>query len=392
MKTRTKFSPARGTFWFICLGLFIVIDLFPQLPDGSIAPDAALPVPGSAVVIHCKNTLSDAEAINRAISASPEGAEIVICGECLIDKTIRLLDRRSYRGQSRAGTILKQADGANLVAMVASAGFLDNKPYTDGPMSIRDLRLDGNRKNNEQVKTAGLALRSWLSVVEYIHIGNMGGDGLLLTNSSADRTGLRSTQVNGLIANNFITHSGGHGIHIEDSQNAVTDWILCDNWIASSGMDGIHMENAAGWYIERNHIYGVPQNAIFAERLWATSISNNYIEGFGEGEKPGTWHGIYGTLQGGAASTIANNRILNLHEDKLAASSYRYLALTVRYDTAVVAVTGNAIRCSGPPRGTGIYYDAPENTTLRVTSAGNIVENVTEKRFVGKHVVLEKGQ
>ena len=42
----------------------------------------------------------------------------------------------------------------------------------------------------------------------------------------------------------------------------MTDWIIADNWIADSGVDGIHMENVAGWFIERNHIFGVPHHAI----------------------------------------------------------------------------------------------------------------------------------
>jgi hypothetical protein len=377
----------------LCLLAVVIIESYvPAQPSGNPGTaEAAAPVRESAIVVRCANTLSDAGRINEAISASPEGAEIVICGECLIDRTIRLLQNRSYRGQSRSGTVLKQADGANLIALLASSGFLENNPYTDGPVYVSHLQLNGNRKNNTETPTAGLILRSWLSVVEDMHIRNMGGDGLRLTNCSENRTGLQTTQVNGRITNNFITHSGGHGIHIEDTQNAVTDWILCDNWIASSGKDGIHMDNAAGWYVERNHIYGVPQNAIHAERLWASSISDNYIEGFGEGDTAGTWHGIYASIQGGAASTIADNRIMNFREEKHESSLFRYLSLRVRYDTGMVVVTGNSIRSKGVPRGTGLYYDAPVHTRLVVTSCGNVIRDVIKKRHVGVNVILDGG-
>lgn len=351
---------------------------------------SASPSP-TAIVVVGSNTSSDAARINDAIQDSPEGAEIVIRGKCLINEPIRLLGSRSYRGESRTGTVLKQADGANLVALVASSTFLDNKSWTGTPISLRHLRLDGNRKNNPKSDTAGLVLRSWLSVVEDVHITNMGGDGLRLTNLSANGTGLKTTQVNGRIANCFIERSGRHGVFVEDTQNAVTDWIITDNWIAGSGADGIHLDNAAGWFVERNHIYGVPGNAIFAHRLFATSISNNYIEGFGEGDEPGTWHGIYATLQGGPGSTIANNRIANAHDAEHGDHQYRYIALTVNYGTAMAVVTGNVLRGRETLHGTGLHYAAQSDRKLLVTSVANAVEGVMEKRFVNDKVILDRG-
>ena len=379
----------RGIGWLFTSIYIVSMSACAESPGSKTQANSSAKQP--AVIIECSNTLKDAERINEAIANSKEGSEIMICGECLINETIRLLDNRSYQGESRTGTILKQADGANLDAIVASSGFLENKPYTDSPVFIRNIHINGNRKNNTKAATAGLVMRSWLSVVEYVQIKNMGGDGIRLTNISSDGTGLKSTQVNGRIANNFITHSGGHGVFIQDSQNAVTDWILSDNWIASSGKDGIHMDNAAGWYVERNHIYGVPQNAIYAHRLFGTSISNNYIEGFGETNKTGNWYGIYASLQGDKASTIANNRIFNFHDEKNPSSNYRYLALSVNYDTAMVVVSDNAIQGNGTPYETGLYYDSPEDFQLDVTSKGNAVRKVGKKRFVGKNVMLNKG-
>jgi hypothetical protein len=198
--------------------------------------------------------------------------------------------------------------------------------------------------------------------------------------------------VNGRISANFIENSGRHGVYVEDAGNAVTDWILSDNWIANSGVDGIHMDNAAGWVIERNHIYGVPQNAIYAHRLFATSICDNYIEGFGETKELGTWCGIVAQVQGDAASTIAHNRIFNFGGEKNAGSNYRYLALSVTYGTGMVIVTGNAIRGAGTPRGTGLYYTAGDKLGLIVVSTGNAVEGVNTPRFVDARVTMAPGQ
>ncbi|MEW6360370.1 MAG: right-handed parallel beta-helix repeat-containing protein [Planctomycetota bacterium] len=348
-----------------------------------------------AIYVACDNTLSDAAKINGAIAGSPAGAEIVICGQGLINQTIKLLGHRAYRGESRTGTVLKQADGANLAALLASDTFLENKDFTGAPVSVRDLTVDGNRTNNTQSETAGIVLRSWLSVVENVVIRNMGGDGLRLTSVSANGAGIKTSQVNGRISGNFITHSGRHGLFVEDPQNAVTDWTLTDNWIASSGIDGIHLDNAAGWMVARNHVYGVPQNAIYAHRLFATTISDNYLEGFGETAQAGTWHGIYATVQGGAASTIANNRVFNfgLRKDpaKGLASTYRYIAILANYKTGVVSVTGNAIRGADTDRETALHYTAKQGARLAVTSTGNAIEDIETKHFAGDNVTISSG-
>ena len=362
----------------------------PTAAAGAPGADASS-VPAGAIVVTGTNSPGDAARINAAIAASPEGAEVTIRGACLIDEPIRLLGNRSYRGESRTGTVLKQADGANLVALMASSVFLDNKAWTGSPVAIRHLQLDGNRQGNPKSATAGLVLRSWLSVVEDIHIRDMGSDGLRLTNLSADGTGLKTTQVNGRIANCFIERAGRHGIFVEDTQNAVTDWILTDNWIASSGVDGIHMDNAAGWFVQRNHVYGVPQHAILARRAFATSICDNYIEGFGESEEAGQWCGIYATLQGGIGSTIANNRIFNFGGETQKQSQYRYLAVTANYGTAMVVVANNVIRGGGTPRGTAMHYRASGDRKLLLTSNDNAAADVAEPRMLEGNVVLQPG-
>lgn len=344
------------------------------------------------ILIVGTNTPADAAALNAAIAASPEGAEIVLRGAFLINQTIRLRSHRAYRGESRAGTVLKQADGAGLPALMASSVWLDNHEWTDAPMAVRHLTLDGNRKGNPGAKTAGLVLRAWLSVVEDLHIANMGSDGLRLTSLSANGTRLKNTQVNGRIASSFIENSGRHGIFVEDPGNSVTDWTLCDNWIASSGADGIHLDNAAGWMVARNHVYGVPHDAIYAHRLFATTISDNYLEGFGETDEAGTWCGIRATIQGDSVSTIANNRLFGFGGEKQAKSEYRYLSLSVNYGAGQVVVTGNAIRGAGTPRSVGLHYQAAEPRGLTVVSVGNLVDGVQTPRVTLGRVTVSAGQ
>jgi hypothetical protein len=326
--------------------------------------------------VGCTNAATDAAAINAAIAASDPGDEIVIDGPCLIAETIRLLGNRSYQGESRTGTVLRQADGVNLDAMLASDSYLDNVPWTGSPVSIRQMTLDGNKASNGA--TTGIILRSWQTVVEDMQIMNMGQHGIMLSNPSANGTPMtESTSVNGQIVGNFITGSGGHGIFVNESPgNSMTDWNLTDNWIASSGLSGIYLDNAAGWVIERNHVYGVPEHAIHAHRLYGTSISDNYIEGFGETAQAGIWYGVEATIQGDKASTIANNKVFTGDEDN-GGSTYRYIGISgVNYSHGVVSVTGNAVRGAGTPRGFGLYYAQGGGDGLTVASSGNIVTDV----------------
>lgn len=355
---------------------------------------AAMPQPETEAQVRamCTGLVSDAAAINAAIAASEPGDEIVIDGPCLIAETITLLGNRSYRGESRTGTVLRQAANASLQAMLASDSYLDNVPYTGSPISIRQMTLDGN----DGAGTTGIILRSWQSVVEDVQIRNMGAHGIMLSNASANGTLMtESTSVNGQIVGNFITDSGGHGIFVnEPDGNSMTDWNLTDNWIADSGLSGIYLDNAAGWVIERNHIYGVPHHALRAHRLWGTSIADNYVEGFGESSEAGAWYGINATIQGGKASTIANNRVFTSGGggENNPGSSYRYIGLSVNYGQGVVSVTGNAIRGAGTERSIGLYYARGNGELLTVASTGNVVTDVGKARARdGGKVIVTRG-
>lgn len=355
----------------------------------------ALPTPSDAKEIRvvCRSDAGDAARINVAIAGSAAGDEIVIDGPALINRTLKLLGDRSYRGESRTGTVLMQAPGANLTAILASDSFLTNAATTGLPVSLRHLTVDGNKANNT-AKTAGIILRSWLTVVEDVQVRQMGGDGIRLTSLSANGTALTNHQVNGRISDCFVTDSGGYGVFVEDPGNACTDWILRDNWIAESGRDGIHLDNAAGWFVDGNHIYGVPGNAIYLDRAFATSVSNNYIEGFGETKAPGTYYGIAVTLQGDVGSSIAGNRIFNFDGEGNTHSKYAYIGIVrVNYKAGSVSVTGNVIGGASGAKSVGLDCakgDVP-GTTLVVTSMGNSIARVGKPMLLGPGVTLSAG-
>ena len=243
------------------------------------------------------------------------------------------------------------------------------------------MTIYANGKTNPQGKDA-VIVRSWQTVLEDLQIEGARRLAIHLTDTSADGTELTNTQVNGRIVGNQLNDSGGSALYVEDSGNSITDWQFENNYVAGTGGDGVSMDNAAGWFVTGNHIYGVGgDSALRADRLFGTSISDNYIENFGT-------VGIAATVQGDAASTISNNRIFNF-----VSPTGTYLRVTGRYGSPVVAVTGNTIRGAGVEYpAVGLDYAKGSAQSMTVTSTGNSVVDVATPQVVGPGVVVGAGQ
>jgi hypothetical protein len=127
------------------------------------------------------------------------------------------------------------------------------------------------------------------------------------------------------------------------------------------------------------------------QRLYCTSVSDNYIEDFGSGATPGTWYGIYASLQGGVGSVIDNNRINGASKEPRSASKYVYLGITGNYGVGSVGVAGNQIFGAGTTRGVGFQYALGKSTNIIVTSEGNSEMNVHTQRIVGPGVTVTSG-
>ena len=352
-----------------------------------LAAAACATAKAAAIDVNCANAAGDAKTLNAAIAASKTGDAIHIHGTCLVDQTIVLNGNRSYLGDSRTGTVIRQANGANLPALLASDSWESNAAGTGGPVRIAHMTIDGNRANN--TGTSALVIRSWLTVIEDLQVRGAPADGIQLTNLSKDgKTRLISTQVNGRISNCFISGSGANGIHVADPGNSLTDWDLLDNWIANSGESAIRMDNAAGWKVMGNHLYGVKQHAIYAHRCWGTTIADNYIEGFGEGGGDDASYGIACTVQGGSASVIRDNKVFRSGA-RAGAGKFIYIGVPqVNSGTGVINVVNNVIRGDGGERDIGLSYQAGQGAGLSILSSGNNVQSVGTGRLVGEKVTL----
>jgi len=323
----------------------------------------------SVVTASCTGSVSDAASLQKAIDSSTAGSIIEIKGPvCLLVRGITFLSDRTYVGYNTTGTILKQ-DGA-MKYVLASAAYADNSPSTGDPVTIRDLTVQCSGSGN----TDGIIVLNWQADVEEVDVNDCGGSGIVDTNTTANGGAINNTSVNSRFDNNFISDSREYGFEVQDSENSVTDGFLEDNQIAYSGLDAIHLENAAGWDISGNNLYSDSQNAIYASRLYGTTISNNYIEDFGDTQGSGTWYGIVATVQGAVGSSISNNNISN-DKGESPRARYIYLGITgTNYGTGYLSVTGNVIvgvRTSD----VGLSFSGGSNK-LVVASSGNEVANV----------------
>jgi hypothetical protein len=342
--------------------------------DGPASVGSPSAGPASVGVV-CRNNSGDAETIQAAINGTQPGDEVVFDGPCLIDRTISLLGDRSYRGAGE-GTILTAAPGSGLRAVLASDSWVDDRTSTGHPFSLRDLTVDGNRAQNGSGGD-GIVIRSWRTTLDGVTVRGAGVNGIRITSVSRNGVRLSGTQVNGTLRNLFVTGSGQHGIYIEDPGNAVTDWHLLDSWIAASGATGIRAENSAGWTVRGNHLYGNGAAGMNLDRLFATSVVENYVEDF-------TTEGIRVTVQGDAASVVSGNRLFQFSRG---GNTFLHVA-RVNYGTGHLAVTGNVIRGSGA--GTGMLFEAGAHR-LTVVSTGNDVSDVAIPRRVAPGVVLSSG-
>lgn len=354
-----------------------------QYQKGRWAQDLA-----RSVSVVCRNDADyDTTALNTAISNSPSGSSIHIHGTCLVNATIILYGDRSYFGDSRTGTIIRQAPGRNLAALVASDSWAENSDASGDPIMLAHLTLDGNKAANSG--TDDLIIRSWLTTVTDIEVTNAPGDGILLTNVSRNGTALApgNTMVNSRYSNLFIQNSGANGFHVIDSGNSITDTDLLDSWIANSGQSAIYLENAAGWKIRGDHLYAVKDDAIYANRCFGTAIESNYIENFGEAGG-GTYYGIACTVQGTIGSIISNNKIFMIGGEA-SSGTFDYIAVPkLNYGIGYISIDSNLLVGSGSPNDNGLTYENLGGMELYVLSSENNLQLMHNNRTVGRGVSL----
>ncbi|GAA2789223.1 right-handed parallel beta-helix repeat-containing protein [Nonomuraea dietziae] len=407
----------------------------PQLRSRLVVGAAALAVAATGVTIlmpmgtasaarleaTCANTLDDAKTLQGPRSTPPRtGTRSSSRAPAWSTRRSACLAAAPSAATPRRGTVIKQADGANLPALLASEGWVKNFDTSDDTLRVERLTIDGNRDAN--TGTVALMLRSWNARIYDIDVYGAPSDGIRISNPSKDGVMLRNTMVNSVISDVYIAGAVEAGLRVVDPGNSVTDWTFQRSWIGFSGTHAIQSDNAAGWTFSDLHLYATPKHAIDAHRCFGTSIHNNYIEDFGAESKANeTYYGIRCDLQGEANTTITANRIHKFLPPpnglqeltkawKLRAApperrrdtaagplpadvDFVYLALDgVNYGTGHAAVTGNTILGHGTKRETGLLFTKGdgEGQAMSVVSTANLVDNVGTPRRIGPGVRLRR--
>lgn len=133
-------------------------------------------------------------------------------------------------------------------------------------------------------------------------------------------------------------------------------------------------------------MYGVSQHAIFADRCFATTIADNYIEEFGihGGNAGDTWYGIACRVQSTAASLVSGNKIFRFVRPKMSAAAYTFLDVGANGEGGLVSVIGNIIRGHSGANTTGLSYTG----NISVLSGSNVVDSVLVPRYVAPDVTI----
>jgi parallel beta-helix repeat protein len=339
-------------------------------------------MPGTSGVA-CRNNPGDATRIQAAIDASAPGTVFQIGGTCMLTRGIVLAVGRKYVGGPTTGTVLRQHGPMSFV--LASSAYVDNSTTTGDPIQISDLTVacDGSGS------TDGIIIMNWQTEVSQVNVHGCGGSGIVDTSVAQDGKAITNTSVNSRFEDNFISDNGSYGIEVLDPTNAVTDGYATDNQIANSGADGMYLQNSEGWVISGNHLYGNGRNGIDAERLYAATISNNYVEDFGATARSGTWYGIVGSAQGGLGSVIAANKVFN-DTGEQPGVGYLYIAITTaNYGTGYLSVSGNVIT-TVVRADTAFYFNGAPHA-LVVASVGNQISGPGTPRTLGRAVTLSPG-
>lgn len=318
--------------------------------------------------VSCSNSQEDADRIQRTINDSKADGVIEISGTCFLTRGITLLANRTYTGDGRTITVLRQ--GAEMRYVMASAAFVNNDSTTGSPLTIQQLTV----ACSDRGQTDGIVILNWQADVHDVNVSNCGASGIVDTSQTADGRTITNTSVNSRFVDNSISGSGASGFQVIDSGNAVTDGYLVDNQISSSRGSAIEMANAAGWHISGNHLYDDVTNGIVVERLYGTTISGNEIEDFASRQTAGTWYGIAGSAQDGYGSTIYGNNVFN-DVGENGKARHVYIAITgTNAGTGHVSVTGNVI-VGASKSDVALSFSGGRNDLI-VASSGNVVSNV----------------
>lgn len=299
---------------------------------------------------------------------------IEIPGGCILD---------GRGNDTGTGAVLQQAVGANLNAVIASAGWLESSNTTSAnPVQIRGVQVKGQSAQSSGAGH-GCVLQSFRSLVVDCLFTGVKGDGLRF-----DVFGLNgTTQISNTMVENRITRCafrscGARGFATTDGTTTaiITDGFFTDNLIQNSGTDSVVIGQSAGWLISGNHAYLNAQNVFNLNRPTRTRVINNYVETWGSSATLGTYSGIWMNLAADSkfSSVVAGNCIrFSAAPGNASSTCYGIRCEASGSATGSFLVFGNSV-ISNQTAAAGIRFENQNSSAAVVgISAGNQVIGFT---------------
>lgn len=296
--------------------------------------------------------VTDFTRIAASIAALPSAGGVVQLkpGTFYINGTILLPDRVTLRGCGKFSSTVKQADGANLDAVIAGASWYSNRTDSGYSIAVENLGIDGNKANQTGGAGHGVAFMNFNSHIARLRIDNCRGDGIHYSNRNRGGTDISNTSVETTIEQNEVFNSGGSGIAVTNPGSlgtGCTDGFLIDNIVGGAGAHGVLNQSAAGWRIVGNHIYnstlGIAQDAFHLTQCFSTRVAENYVEDWGASSSSGTYYGISADSNADTAGTVIADNVLKTSQSGNAGNTYAAIFLLANTSACRFTCTGNLI-------------------------------------------------
>jgi hypothetical protein len=211
----------------------------------------------------------DSAAIQAAINASPNGSRVLFPSVTyLISVMIKLLPNRSYQGAAYGGTTIKQQNGANLDSLLAANSYAVNNVFSDGPIEVSNLLIDGNWSNNTSGN--GLVLMNSFSIVRQVWVNNIPGAGIVLSDRSQANINTTITQAINTTGSQTVSVGSTTGMVVGMSLSVEPGAANAEAVTVTSIVDSTHITAN----FTKTHSNGVSLSSI----LMNSSIENRILE------------------------------------------------------------------------------------------------------------------
>jgi len=250
--------------------------LFPCLYSQAMI-DTSLPP--YEVSVNSKEDQSEKIQAALDLAGKNGGDRVMLPSGTIYAKGLSLPGKVILSGQGIGATVLKLTDKAD-TWLIASSGFVNNKPWADMYGGVEDMTLDGNRQNNKSGSI--LIIKGYRFLARNCQFRNSPLHGVLISSESADGTANNNGMAENRITNCSFDGNAGAGIYAKNSNGQIADGMIFDNYFNRNGEQGfyqIDLERSAGFHIVGNQMYSGKLGDLRALQAGALIVRGNNFDG-----------------------------------------------------------------------------------------------------------------